>query len=74
MKRIALLLLLIATPAFADSSTRIKELETEFQKLTDTRQQYVTEIQKIEVRMIEIQGVVKELTPKEEKKVETPKK
>lgn len=66
-KLIIFVFLLFSTIAFADSSERIKELTEEAQGLINQRQQYAQEVQKIEIRIIEIQGAIKELSPKEEK-------
>ena len=60
-KLIPFLLLLVCVTAHADSSARIKELIDEAQGLLDKRQQYVQEVQKIDIRIVEIQGAIKEL-------------
>ena len=59
--------MLFPSVAFA-SPERIKELEYEAQDLMNKRQLYISEAQKIEIRLYEISGAIKELTPKEVKK------
>ena len=51
--------------AFADNSQRIKELQQEAQLLLEERQKHLSEITRIEVRLYEINGAVKELAPKD---------
>jgi hypothetical protein len=72
MKRIVSLavitmgLILNMNLAFAeDNSKRIKELQQEAQMLLDERQKHLSEITRIEVRLYEINGALKELSPKE---------
>ena len=53
------------TSAFAeDFSKRVKELQTEAQSLLEERQKYLSEITRIEVRLYEINGALKEIGPK----------
>jgi hypothetical protein len=54
-------MLLVCTTAFADNSTRIKELQEEGKTLLEKRQQYTQVMQQIDMRLVEIQGAVKEL-------------
>ena len=53
------------TSAFAeDNSKRVKELQQEAQMLLEERQKYLSEITRIEVRLYEINGALKEISPK----------
>ena len=65
MKKVALFVLLsmfAGTLAFADNATRMTELQAEQQKLIDQYNQLNAESQKIQIRLIEIQGAMKELS------------
>ncbi len=82
MKRtISLLLLAMAlsfnfTSAFADEQgnpKRVKELQQEAQMLLEERQKYLSEITRIEVRLYEINGALKEISPKPAAKEEAKK-
>ena len=46
-----------------DSEKRVKELQQEAQLLLDERQKHLSEITRIEVRIYEINGALKELLP-----------
>ena len=63
----AMLACLLATPSFAamDNAARAKELQTEAQGLLNDRAKLLNDIQKIDIRLVEINGALKELLPKE---------
>ena len=64
MKKLLLIILfgtLICPPCFADNKSRISELQKEGQKLLDEVSQYQLEISRRNLRIVEIQGAVKEL-------------
>lgn len=71
-KTVFLLLLLFATPVYADNSERIKELSGEFKELKSRQDEYTQVLQNIVMRQVQIQGIIAELEnqdkPKEEKK------
>ena len=51
--------------AFAEDNTkRVNELKQEAQSLLEERQKYLSEITRIEVRLYEINGALKEIGPK----------
>ena len=66
MKKVALFVLMsmfAGTLAFADNASRLNDLQTEQQKLIEQYNQLNAESQKIQIRLIEIQGAMKELSP-----------
>jgi hypothetical protein len=58
---------------FADNSKRVEELSKEGNDLIQRKQQMVETVQKIDVRLIQIQAVIEELKKQDDKK-ETKKK
>jgi len=56
---LCVLFLLVATIARAD---RVEELRTEAQELLQRKNQYAQVMQNIDIRLLEIQGALKELT------------
>ena len=66
MKRVALFVLMsmfAGTLAFADNASRMSELQAEQQKLIEQYNVLNAESQKIQIRLLEIQGAMKELSP-----------
>ena len=62
----AVLACLLASPVMAmDNAVRAKELQTEAQGLLNDRAKLLNDIQKIDIRLVEINGALKELLPKE---------
>ena len=64
MKKAALFVLIslfAGSLAFADTASRTNELQAEQAKLIEQYNQLVGEQQKIQIRLIEIQGALKEL-------------
>lgn len=79
MKKIILIFLilcLIIPFAFADNSQRIQELKQEKEELQSRSQQYRQILQNIDIRIIEINGIIKELEKQDQetKKEEQAKK
>jgi hypothetical protein len=68
--------MLIGSVLYADNSKRVDELVKERNELTSKRQQMVEVVQKIEVRLIQINAVIEELIMQDEnlKDVKTNKK
>jgi membrane protein implicated in regulation of membrane protease activity len=64
---LAVLACLLASPAMAavDNAARAKELQQEAQGLLNDRAKLLNDIQKIDIRLVEINGALKELLPKE---------
>lgn len=64
---VAMLAVLLASPAMAamDNAARAKELQTEAQGLLNDRAKLLNDIQRIDIRLVEINGALKELLPKE---------
>lgn len=68
MKKLIIITLLLVTPlCFADNTDRIKELTTEAQELQKNLTQYNQVINNIQVRLIQIQAVITELTEQDKK-------
>ena len=64
-------LIFLCTTTLASNEARIKELQKEAQEVADKRSAFIGEAQKMEVRLYELSGALKELMdqdkPKEKK-------
>ncbi len=69
MKKLIVILCILGfcVTAQADNTDRIKELTTEAQTLQQTLAQYNQEVQKIQVRLIQLQAVILELQLQDKK-------
>ena len=66
-KLIIITLLLVTTLCFADNTDRIKELTTEAQELQKNLTQYNQVVSNINIRLLQIQAIVGELTEQDKK-------
>jgi len=76
MKKLLLapcLILGMVISGWADNSKRIEELAKEGNQLIEKKHQIVDTLQKIDVRVIQIQAVIEELKKQDEKKEEKKK-
>jgi septal ring factor EnvC (AmiA/AmiB activator) len=66
MRLVILLLLAMCSSAFADNKIRIEELNKEGQQLLTQRNQLLDQTKNLEVRIMELNGAIKELTSQDE--------
>jgi len=63
---VVILTLMLITPLFADNSKRIEELTKEGKELIQRKQQLNDALQKIDIRLIQIQAIIDELNKQDE--------
>ena len=75
MKKLILVAIIMSAISvlFADNSKRIEELSKEGNDLIQRKQQMVETVQKIDVRLIQIQAVIEELKKQDDKKADKKK-
>ena len=67
MKKVVVILVLCFVTSFVFAEDRVAELQAEAQMLQSRLEEYQQIISNIQIRLIEIQGAIKELTKTEQK-------